>query len=206
MGFKRLSAIMLGVAAFLAVSGTALQASKKPLAQRTVPMTATFADNLGDRIMSDGLGTYTDGMDGVSALIDASGNFDLQVPEPRQLKLDFGAPASPDADAPFLNGSEAGYISTGCGGFEDMAIGESVRSRLAVNFTYGGQNWFIRFAPGQYPDTSNVLVTRTASDTWEILAAPTDIAKLLSMPIKGRPVTTEHGNFFLPFKLVVTKK
>lgn len=206
MGFKRLSAILLGVAALLAVSATVLEAVKKPPSQSTVPMTATFVDNLGDRITSDGLGTYTDGMGGVKALIDASGNFDLQVPEQRQLKLDFAAPASPDADAPFPTGSEAGYISTGCGGFEDMAIGESVRSRLAINFTYGGQNWFIRFDPAQYPDTSNVLVTRTADDTWEIKAGPDDIAKLLSMPIKGRPVTTEHGNFFLPFKLVVTKK
>ena len=97
-------------------------------------------------------------------------------------------------------------MSTGCGGFEDMAVGESVGSRLAVNFTYGGRQWFIRFEPAQYPDTSNVLVTRTLDDTWEIEAAPTDIAKLLSWPIKGRPKMTEHGNFFLPLKLVVVKK
>lgn len=204
MRFRRLPAILLGVVALLVVSATVLQGGKRPPTNTEVPMAATFVDNSGDRIMSDGLGPYTNGEYDVRAVIDASGNFDLKTPT-RILRLDFGAPASPDATAPFETGTEAAYMSTGCGGFQDMTVGESVRSRLAINFTYGGQNWFIRFAPAEYPDTSNVLVTRTAEDTWEIQAAATDIAKLVTMPIKGRPVTTEHGNFFLPFKVVVKK-
>jgi hypothetical protein len=206
MRLKRLPAIMLGVVVLLAVSTALLQAGKKPTPKIPIPMTAVFADNEGDRITSDGLGAYADGVEGVMAVIDASGNFDMRVSEPRTLTLDFGTPASPDADAPFETGSEAGYISTGCGGFEDMAVGESVGSRLAVNFTYGGQQWFVRFEPAQYPDTTNVVVTRTSDDTWEIEAGPNDIAKLLSWPLKGRPKTTEHGNFHLPFKLAVTKQ
>ena len=203
---RTLPAMLLGVVVLLTVSTAFLQAGKKPPGNTQVPMTATFADNPEDRITSDGAGAYADGVEGGTAMIDASGNFDMRVAEPRTLTLDFGAPASSDADAPFETGSEAGYISTGCGGFEDMAVGDSVGSRLAVNFTYGGQQWFIRFEPAQYPDTTNVVVTRTGENTWEIKASPEDVAKLLSWPIKGRPKTTEHGNFHLPFTLVVTKQ
>jgi hypothetical protein len=84
-----------------------------------------------------------------------------------------------------------------------MAVGSSKRTRLAVNFP----GWFIRFDPLQYPSTSNVLVRRLSEMTWELEAAPTDIGKLLQVStVRGRMVLTDHGDFFLPFKLTVTLK
>jgi len=181
-----------------------------------IAMIADFRDDgvLPDRIKSDGLGSYVHGLDQVKAILDATGNFDLDTvvskPVIRKLFLDFAAVAScPEAGcwAPFESGLEDAYMSTGGGGLPNMAVGASIRSKLQVTFASGvGTQWFLRFDPGQYPETSNVLVTRTASDTWEIQAAPTDVAKLLSAPTKGRLVLTDRGNYFMPFKIVVRKK
>lgn len=87
-----------------------------------------------------------------------------------------------------------------------MAIGSSTRSKLAVNFDASGKGWFIRFSPNEYPDTSSVLVSRVSVDAWEIEAAPTDIAKLLSYSTRGKLVLTDEGNFFMPLRVVVKRK
>ncbi len=88
-----------------------------------------------------------------------------------------------------------------------MVIGTSIRSKLQVTLAAGGVQWFVRFDPGQYPETSNALVTRT-TDTWEIQAGPGDIAKLLSAPTRGKLelVLTDRGNYFMPFKIVVRRR
>jgi hypothetical protein len=176
----------------------------------SVPAIATFRDGPGDRIASDGRGAYIDGIDRVAAYIDNRGDFDMDMSPAgagapiRRINLDFQAPASADVTPPFQSGLDDAFMSTGAGGLPQMTVGTSIRSKLGVNFSLAGLGWFIRFSPTDYPDTSNVLVTRTASDRWDIEAAPTDIAKLLSYVPKGKLVLTDRGNFFLPFKVTVT--
>ncbi len=178
-----------------------------------IPVTATFRDDaaLPDRIGSDGLGTYIDGVDHVRAVLDGRGDFDLDTnstggPTVRTLFLDFRTPASPTANPPFATSTVQAFISTGAGGLPQMAIGSSTRSKLAVNFDASGKGWFIRFSPNEYPDTSSVLVSRVSVDAWEIEAAPTDIAKLLSYSTRGKLVLTDEGNFFMPLRVVVKRK
>jgi len=146
-------------------------------------------------------------LDFVKAIIDGIGDFDLDTDaggQPiRKLHLDFGAPTSATSDPPFASGFVDAYFATKGRGMLDMAVPSSKRMGLAVNFP----DWFIRFDPTQYDDTSNVLVTRISADTWEIEAAPSDIGKLLRVQtVRGKTVLTDHGNFFLPFKLTVTLK
>lgn len=98
-------------------------------------------------------------------------------------------------------------MSTGAGGLPNMAVGSSIRSKLQVSFSApGGNQWFLRFDPSQYPDTSSVLVTRLDDATWAIEAGSTDTAKLLSAPTTGKFVLTERGTYFMPFRVVVRKK
>lgn len=180
------------------------------------PSTAEFRNDfqVPDRLMSDGMGLYVHGVDQVKAVFDARGDFDLDTnssgrPALRRLVLDFTAVAGCPAAGcrpPFATSAEEAYMSTGAGGLLNMPIG-SIRTKLAVNFFPGGDlQWFLRFDPSQYPDTSNVLVTRLDANTWTIEAASTDVAKLLSAPTKGKLVLTERGNFFMPFKVVVRRK
>ena len=182
-----------------------------------IPMTAEFRNDVQtpDRIMSDGLGLYIDRVDQVKAILDARGDFDLDTntaggPAFRRLVLDFTSPASCPAagcQPPFATGAEDAYLSTGAGGLPAMPVGAAVGSTLAVNFYPGGDlQWFLRFNPSQYPDTSNVVVTRLSADTWAIEAGSNAIAKLLSAPTKGKMVLTDRGNFFMPFRAVVRRK
>lgn len=206
--------ILAAAAVFLsAASAVGLRAG--PPSQ--IPMTAEFRDDvsLPDRIMSDGLGPYVHGVGQVKAILDGRGDFDLDTnasgkPALRLLSLDFTVPASCPASGcqpPFATGSEDAYMSTGAGGLPNMAIGASTRSKLQVSFSSGGNlQWFVRFDPSQYPDTSSVLVTRLDVNSWTIEAGATDTAKLLSAPTSGKLVLTDRGNYFLPFRVVIRRK
>lgn len=215
MSPKKLHTMSLGLSLLLLGSLALLWAMPRvtPLPSN-IPMTATFRDNLTDppdRILSDGGGMYIDNVDEVDCVLDGSGDFALDTVTSktviRHFFLDFRAPASPETSPPFASSLEEGYMNTFHGAnLPGIPVGTAIRTNFQVHFTAAGSGWFIRFQPNQYPDTSNVLVRRTAEDTWEIEAAPTDIAKLLSYPTKGRFVLTDHGNFFMPFKIVARKK
>jgi len=191
---------------------TALRsAGKKP---SEIPMTATFSDSSGDRIGSDGLGPYINGVDDVYAIIDARGDFDMKTdgwggtPKvvERMLYLDFQDPASQYFNRPFLWAYEDAFMSTGVGDLPLMGIGSYVSSNLAVNFGASSRGYFIRFNPNTYPGTNWVRITRLSEDTWEIEAVYPAIAQLLSYPTKGKFVLTNEGLFCMPFKVTVKKK
>lgn len=191
----------------LLVSLTALSSAAKKPSQ--FPMIATFGDDLAYRIRSDGLGPYIHKVDDVKAIIDALGDFDLDMnmaggPAFRLLLLDFSDPASSNYNPPFISETVDAYFATQDGGLMEMDVNSSKYMRLAVNFA----GYFIRFNPNTYPDTTNIKVTRTSENSWEIEAtAPTDIGKLLKVKtVKGKLVLTDCGNFYLPFKVTIVFK
>ena len=205
---KSYRVVALGLCGILAIGSVAI-AGQKGGADTSTP--ATFLDDPLDRIRSDGHATYVNGMDDVKAIIDRAGDFDLDTnmgggPTLRRPYLDFGAPASAGASPPFVSDTVGAYLSTGGGALTQMAVGDSAHARLNVNFSAVGLGWFIRFDPTQYQGTSTVLVSRVSADTWVILAAPTDIGKLHGYSTKGKMVSLDHGNFFLPFLLTVRLK
>lgn len=174
------------------------------------PMIDTFRSNTADppdRIRDDGKGSYIHKIDQVRAVLDMQGDVNLRTnnspkPDIRTLFLDFGAPASADATPPFSSAYTKAIVVTVDGHLPNIAVGSSIRSKFQVLFSIGKTGYFIRFGSAKYPDTSDVLITRTASDTWEIEAGPTDVAKLLTGDAADIPL----GNFFMPFKFVTKKK
>lgn len=201
-------ACLLLFVTLLTLAGLDLSArgSKNP---SQTSMVATFRSDvtIPDRIGSDGAGSYTDGLQNVKAIIDGVGDFDLDTSASgagtRTVFLDFSMPASTGANPPFTTGYMDVYLSTGGGGLPQIAVGFSKSMNIRVNLP----GYFLDFNPNTYPDTANVLVTRTASDTWTIEAASTGIAKLqLVTTVRGKTVLTDEGNFFMPFKLTVKTK
>ena len=207
--------LVRGVAALFTILGTLATVGPLLFAgsaknQSQTSMVATFRDDptIPDRIQSDGAGSYEDGLQIVKAIIDRQGDFDLDTnagggPGARTVFLDFSAAASIGANPPFTSGYVDGYLSTGGGGLPQMAVGSFRRMRLHVSLP----GYFLDFNPNAFPDTSNVLVTRTAPDAWSIEATSSDIAKLTRITtVRGKTVLTDEGNFFMPFKLTVKTK
>jgi hypothetical protein len=82
-----------------------------------------------------------------------------------------------------------------------MPIGSRQECDLNVSFGYAGQNWFIHF--GEDPGTTPVTVNHLGDGRWTIGVGGPAEARLLSFPMKGRLVWTDHGNFFMPVQLTV---
>lgn len=185
-------------------------AGKVPV-PKEIPVTVTFTDD-GYAIQSDGLGPYIHGTDGVRAVLVSAGNLALKTHDTnslvvRMLKLDFSNCASGPCSPPFPSGTDMAFVSTyGCadaGGLRDMSLGDSQECNLNVSFGYAGQNWFIRF--GEDPDTTPATVNRIDYGSWTIEVGEPALAKLLSFPMKGRLVWTDHGNFVMPVQVTVTQ-
>jgi len=205
----------LGLALCLAILAFAAVA-KGPV--KEIPITMTFGDSFGDRIMSDGGGSYIHGVNGVYAVFDVSGDADLNTQSrcTRTLFLDFTDPLTTQPSPPFGTGFVNAFLSTSAAQTLEgnpitnrllgMNVGQIALTNLNLNFSAAGLGWFIRFNPANYSGTTKVLVTRTGQDTWIIEADANAVAKLLSYPTKGKFVMTDRGNYRLPCELTVKLK
>lgn len=152
-----------------------------------IPVDVTFENRVGDRIMSVGNPTYSDGVEGVQAYIEAANGwvvlFSCSKNRPkspctstgRYQLFDYtdwaGVPGDPDLDEIHLaggnfnihprDGSEASLP----GGFRDIMnyVGETRLAGVKVNYSVVYPDGFVdyttRFAPLMYPDSDFVLVT-----------------------------------------------
>jgi len=209
---------VLGLALVLAIM--AFAAGAKGPAKET-PVLMTFGDSYGDRIMSDGGGSYINGVGGVRAVFVALGNAVLDTQPAgsrgnRTLFLDFTDPVlTTQPSPPFPTQFVTAFLSTSAAqtlegtpitnNLMGMDVGQIAQANLNINFNTPGLGWFIRFDPNS--GAAKVLVTRTGEDTWIIEAAGANaIAKLFSYPTKGKFVLTDHGNFRMPCELTVKLK
>ena len=92
-------------------------------------------------------------------------------------------------------------------GFLDIPVGGTAAARYKFNFLNASQTvrFTVRFNADAYPGTSNVAVTRTASNVWIVEARPSDIAELVSVPASGKQTSVSEGFYSMPFRLTVTK-
>ena len=91
-------------------------------------------------------------------------------------------------------------------GFLSLAVGQSARARYKLNFADpGGRSflWTVRFNSAIYPGSTELTVTRTATNTWIVEASASDVAELVSTTTSGRPVTVNEGYYAMPFKITV---
>lgn len=178
------------------------------------PVTVTFDDLAGDRVVSDGQGPYIDQVDFVDTGIGTGGgNFSMWLttkarPQIRTLFLDFSECVSPGAcSPPFTEGFTAGenMFTNGSGiNLTEMAVGEFREDlSLRVVFSVEGDRWELVFAPSRCSDSTTIDITKTGEnpDTWVIEAEPLDVACLLEN-IGGHRVVS-HGSYLMPFKITV---
>lgn len=173
--------------------GGPLEAAKAP---PDPALSVAFRDGQADNIRSDGRfgGVYTNGECGVSATFNL---FDLrlalQSPLTGQDKKTCGEPRSitllfhdqeglPDGTSHFLNVDHVQTVSADSGTVERHAQFNGTCSRVV-------------FDPDEFAETSRVLVTRIAADTWVVLAP--DTAKAFCVG-RGRV-------YVLPFQITVTQ-
>jgi hypothetical protein len=93
-------------------------------------------------------------------------------------------------------------------GFLSIAVGQSARSRYKLNFadpTGRSFLWTVRFNSSMYPGSTELTVTRTATNTWVVEASASDVAELVSTTTSGRSVTVNEGYYAMPFKITVVR-
>ena len=93
-------------------------------------------------------------------------------------------------------------------GFRSIPVGETVNAHYKLNFpdpSGRGFLWTLRFNPNLYPGTNDLLVTRTADNTWVVEALPGHVAELVSVPTSGKQVMTHEGFYSMPFRMAVVR-
>lgn len=179
-----------------------------------MPVTVTFDDLTGDRLMSDGQGPYLDQVDFVDMGISTGGgNFSMWLttkarPQIRALFLNFSECVSQgECFPPFTEGFTAGenMFTNGSGiNLTEMTVGE-FREDLSLRmvFTAEGDRWELVFAPSRCSDSTTIDLTKTGEnpDTWVIEAEPFDVACLLKRV--GRHSVMFHGLYLMPFMITV---
>jgi hypothetical protein len=141
---------------------------------------------------------------------------DARVDIPRKLRLDFGV-GSEGPLGPF--GGEVcddGYFTTAYpeldGGLPAMEVGKPMTTFGQVTWVMKdangkGYNWVLRFGMDcerEVIDEDLLTVTHTADNTWTLETPPGAHAWLCKLPTKGRPVISEAGEFYMPFKLCLS--
>lgn len=173
-----------------------------------VAVNVTFRDSTfepADRVRSDGQGTYFD-----DANISCDGNFLFLWGSGRTIIFDFTEPFPGSPNRGLLQaagnlGVEIPATATNTTGLLGMAIGETAQTtKVQFNFVVGPKRYFLQLGSNYVLDTADVR--RTGPNTWEIEAAPGDMARLQSKPAKGAGTLTTEGFYHVPFQMTLVKQ
>ena len=194
-----------------------------------VPLVVTVEafDSAGSpcRICEDGLGSYENGIDGVTANLDPYGNVIInfnatQSPIVRKLSFDYSDQLSGAAFTPpaALNS----YLSTQThpsGLIQNMTVGTEQCITSNITFTDDDTHQTLyrthyRRALNTFDvsQTSYLVVTRIDANTWELepkaaaCNANAPVAKLFSYATHGHSNTTDHGLYSMPFKMTLVRQ
>jgi hypothetical protein len=170
---------------------------------------ATFRDSTADKVKSDSR-SYIDGVAGVTALIRSINNGTFVLGTGSRRTLLYVLDSRTDFGTAFLGvfNSRGSLIVRTDVGLLNMSPDSTACGLASFELAYGGTSYFLRFKTTEYPDTSDVFVTRKGN-TWTIEAnlltpgCPSDVAKLLS---RNGNKLTDQGNYHAPFGVTVTLK
>ena len=89
------------------------------------------------------------------------------------------------------------------GGFTAIPVGETSSAKMKLNFEdpdIRNLTWTLRFQSNLWPESTNLLVTRTDTDTWVVQGdTGSDQATLI------RDNSDPEGTYRIPFELTVVR-
>ena len=200
------SSLMLALGAIVVLSASLLAAKPQP----PVPVTATYRDDPGDALRSDGQGSY-------ATSLPADGS-----------RLTFTHTSCYYETTPFDDGGACleGNLSDGfsmCGGgeivvtpqwesFFAMNNGETQPADATARIV-GSDNfrYFVRFKPtdplvSDENCSTQVTIRRVDETHWEIEGFADDVARVLTNKIRGGPAGyTNRGHYLAPFKISLSR-
>ncbi len=222
----------LALTAALVAAGPAIDLAAAPNNRpRDISVSVTIHDNTGDRIQSDGLGTYADGVGNVVAYINSAHNGALifgtntQNTPGRTLQFLFDTCLSPgDCEAPWPSLNEPGGLQGNVlrddvvppAGLMAMTTAEGelpMWIKFNIPLDSDPAYWNVCFDSRKVvtpcsQDPSNTStdarIRRIASDEWEISANGTDRGDLIrDSTTKKNRTYTSMGTYSMPFMLTV---
>ena len=220
--------LLAGAGAHFQRDAAAAKPGTPPVVGLNVTVEATDSAGNPCRICSDGLGTYVNGANGVSARLDSYGNLIIDFAAGngapvRKLSFDYSTPVEP-GNVPSIPPPYDSYMSTRFhpeGNIQDMPVGAAQCMESIIIFHDGAGNHSDLYSndfhrnTGGLGDTAYVVITRTSTTTWE--AEPKElagecnsrlatIARVSSQPTSGPGSGTNYGRFYMPFKMTLVRQ
>lgn len=175
-------------------TSTAVSTTDAPVAARfgkgapaadSVRLAMQVADGSSYRIQSDGLGEYVNGVSGMNAVIDATGNLQITPANAtgsqraeRRLNISYASGQRSTFEQQLNFKIKSNRTNNGNPRLQDMTVG----SALCYNVTIAHRDSAVQFVgsynPAAYPSSSYALVTRTGSATWTVQSHGTAITGL----------------------------
>jgi hypothetical protein len=197
--------------ATLALPSTAIFAAKPP---PPIPVTATYRDDPGDALQSDGGGSYAGSLaaDGSRLTVSASGH-PLCYYETTPFDDDGGDCLEGDLPDGFsICGGGEIVVTPHLESFFDMSNDET-QPADATTRIIGDDNfrYFVRFKPSDTlvsdPNCSTpVTLRRIDTNHWEIEGFAGDVARVLTHKIRGGGGYTNRGHYLAPFKISLSSQ
>lgn len=172
------------------------------------------------RIGSDFLGTYQNGVDSVSSIVQGIGNWVLDTkPSPiRRVFVDLSDPVpNTGGAAPFVNGLfPVRFISKCTTNITTLAVGQTTLCPLAISIDYNGGKYALRAAEPPAPGTDYVVwecLARSSSKCVSWTMRPSVFQangerkmKMTLLRVATRPKDPDVpiGQFYLSFDIAVT--
>lgn len=225
---KIILTLVLSLSASL-IFGNLVQ-SAAPLKDTPVTSTIQNSDSTTGtayRIRSDSLGTYRNGVNSVSSIIQGIGDWELdgKSSTTRKVFFDFGDPvlnSSQVPNPPFQTALTPWRFISKCTQLgikmQDLTLNQTVLCPLAMSIDYGGATYAVRMQSDNYPETEWVQWTCTSLNSsakcsaWQMEPSVVQAdgqrkakGQLLKIStVKGKTVEDPRGVFYFSFKINIT--
>lgn len=194
-------------------------------AQKDVPATSTIRDidqatGTVFRIGSDSLGSYKNGVNSVSSIVQAIGDWvlDTKSSSLRKVRIDLGDPVPGSGpDGPFQAATiPARFISKCTTSMFTLTVGQTIQCPLAISLDYNGTTYALRSAEPTAPGTDPVLWTCNAASGGKctsfemkpsVVQADGQLKnKMLLLKVSSKPNGTDTplAQYYMSFDVVVT--
>ena len=193
--------------------------------QRDVAATSTIADvdsvtGTVYRIGSDNLGSYNNGVNSVSSIVQAVGDWvlDTKTSSLRKVRIDLGDPVPGSGPAaPFQSAVlPVRFISKCTTSMFTLTVGQTIQCPLAMSIDYNGTTYALRSAEPTAPGTDPVNWTCHAASNGKCTSfemKPTAVQAdgqlknkmlLIKIAAKNNQVDTPLAQYYMSFDVAVT--